>query len=396
MGEERPRLLYVVNNAAFFLSHRLPIAVAARKAGFDVHVATPPGEAARRIAEAGFPFHPIRLRRGGKSPVGALVALLSLWRLYRRLHPDVVHHVTIKPVLLGGIAARLACVPAVVHAVSGLGYAFLAGGALRTAARALYRFAFGHGNLRVIFQNPDDREELDMLPKEKSVLIRGAGVDLDEFRPSPEPSGPPVVLLPARMLKDKGVGEFVEAARALRGTARFVLCGAPDPANPNTVTRETLEVWQREGAVEWWGHKDDMPNVLRQCHVVCLPSYYKEGLPKALLEAAASGRPIVTTFVPGCREAVKEGVNGLTVPPRDVEALVAALRALIEDPDLRASMGAKGRRIAEEEFSVEEVARRTLEVYRELSSSSDASTIRSAPKRSTRERTSPAGARSAR
>jgi glycosyltransferase involved in cell wall biosynthesis len=376
IGLGRPRLLFVINDAPFFLSHRLPAAEAARHAGLEVHVATPPALEVDRIRGLGFVHHPMRLTRSGTHPLRELAAVIQLVRLYRRLRPDLVHHATIKPVLYGGFAARLAKVPAAVSTITGLGHLFSGRGlgtrVLRGAARLLYRRALAHPRSRVIFQNPDDlRSFVDggLVRSEQAVLIRGSGVDLNRFRVAPEPAGDPVVVLPSRMLWSKGVPEFVEAAQLLRREgviARFALVGGADPSNPSAIPEAHLRKWQDSGVIEWWGFREDMPQVLAASHVICLPSAYGEGVPKALIEAAACGRPIVTTNAPGCREIVLDCENGFLVPVGDPGAVAGALRRLIEDPALRASMGRRGRELAEDGFDVETVAGRTADVYLEL------------------------------
>ena len=256
------RILIVVNDAAFFLSHRLPIALGAQAAGFDVHVATPRDEVSNEIATHGLTFHPIPMSRRSIAVPGEVASLAALVRLYRSLRPDLVHHVTMKPIIYGGLAARIARVPAVVHAVSGLGSVFVVNDArariLQRGVRVGYRIATAHPNCAVIFQNDDDRAALgNATMSQRTVMIAGSGVDLDRFVSTPVPqSDSPIVLLPGRMLWDKGVGEFVEAARELkkRGTnARFVLSGGIDAGHSTAVGREQLEAWAREGAVEWWG-----------------------------------------------------------------------------------------------------------------------------------------------
>jgi glycosyltransferase involved in cell wall biosynthesis len=369
------RVLFVVNSADFFVSHRMALGVAALDRGHDVHVATPVGPGAERIARAGMTFHEVPLHRSAARPGPELLSVVSLVRLYAALAPDLVHHVTIKPVLYGGLASRLLKVPAVVHAVSGLGYVFLARGRVAAVRRALvrsaYRSAFRHPNLRVIFQNEDDRDDFvreRLVRPDDTTIIRGSGVDLTEFTPSPEPPAPVTVLFPGRMLADKGVRELVDAARVLRReghSLRVLLAGPTDRANPASVSEAELHGWEREGVVEWLGQRDDMPTLFRSAHIVCLPSY-REGLPKALLEAAASARAIITTDVPGCREVVREGDNGLLVPVRDALALATALRRLCVDAAERARMGARSRARAEAEFSVERVAGQTMHVYDEL------------------------------
>ena len=370
------KILFVVNDAPFFLSHRLPLALAARAVGYEVHVATPRSARVEIILSHGLQHHVIPLSRQGMRVFTELRSMAALWWLYRRLQPDLVHHVTIKPVLYGGLAARLAGVPAMVSAVTGLGYVFAnqSGQAvrLRRFVKEAYHLALGHPHSRVIFQNPDDQALFigdGLVSPERASLICGSGVDLSVFASRDEPKGdPPVVMLASRMLWDKGVGEFVEAARCLRGegvAARFVLVGDSDPGNPSAVPKEQLESWRDHRVVEWWGARDDMPATLAQAHLVCLPSY-REGAPKVLLEAAACGRAIVTTDTPGCREIVKQGVNGLLVPVRDGVALAGAVRRLLDDPEERQRMGAAGRRRAEQEFAIEKVIESTLDLYRDL------------------------------
>ncbi|MBU4220137.1 MAG: glycosyltransferase family 4 protein [Euryarchaeota archaeon] len=369
------KLLFVVNDATYFISHRLPIAIAARNEGFDVHVAAPEGYATTAIVDAGFTYHPIPLTRKGTNPWKEFNSIIALLRLYCRLQPYLVHHVTIKPMIYGGIAARLMQVPAVINAVTGLGYVFIAKGfkalLLRSAVKLGYRAAFSNRNQRVIFQNPDDSStflKAGIVASRDIVLIRGSGVDTSIFAPQPEPQVTPLVVLPSRMLWDKGAGEFVNAAKLLQAkgvVARFVLVGETDPGNPAAVPTVQLEAWRDSGVVEWWGRSNNIPAIFAQAHVVCLPSY-REGVPKVLIEAAACGKSIVTTDVPGCREIVRHGENGLLVPVRDSKALADALQILIENPALRAQMGARGREIAVAEFSEEQVIKETLSVYNEL------------------------------
>lgn len=373
---KRPaRILFVVNDAPFFLSHRLPIATAASAEGYDVHVATPEDSSTAEIREAGFSFHPIGMSRKGTFAWAELKTCMGLLRLYRRLRPDLVHHVTVKPVVYGGVAARLARVPAVVSAFTGLGYLFITRGLraaiLRRTVKTLCQVALAQRNGRVIFQNPEDRDlflRAGLVSEKGAVLIKGSGVDMAHFTPKPEPAGKVLIIFASRMLWDKGVGEFVEAARRFGSenrNTRFALVGTPDTGNPTSVSEAQIEAWKKEGAVECWGQRNDMPDVFAQAHIVCLPSY-GEGVPKVLVEAAACARPIVASDVPGCREIVRNGENGLLVPSKNVDALVAALERLILDPALRARMGWCGRRIAETEFSLKQVIEETLAVYREL------------------------------
>lgn len=372
-----PTVLLVLNGVSKFFSHREGLARGLRSRGYRVEVATPTDGEGRRIVESGYPLHPIPLRRAGLTPWNAARATLALARLYRRRAPDLVHHFTPKPVIYGGIAARLAGQPATVHSIAGLDYPFTVHSPLALLLRGLstvgYRLALGGSRTRLIFENSDDRREFTrrgLWRPERSHVVVGAGVDTEKFRPRPEPAGPPTVLLAARMLEQKGVREFAEAARRLRSAgakARFVLAGSSDPVNPTSIGPDTLEAWDRAGPVDWVGAvpHDEMPGLLAGCHVVCLPSY-REGAPKTLIEACASGRPVVATDVPGCRAVIEDGENGLLIPPRDPGALARALRRLVGDAELRRRLGRRGRRRAVETFAVERVVERTAEIYGEL------------------------------
>ncbi len=374
------KVLYVINEAYFFLSHRLAVARAAQRQGFEVHVATPTdhvwapdGFSLTALADEGFVHHPIPLSRRGTNPFREVATLVAIWRLFRRLSPDLVHLMTIKPVLYGGIAARLAGVPAVAATITGLGQMFVAPGgaaaALRVVAGGAYRLALAHRNAGVTFQNREDLDRLVGLKAvrpERAVLIRGSGVALDEFVPTPEPEATPLVVMPARLIWEKGVGDFVAAARILRGqgvTARFALIGNTRPSNPRAVPESQLRSWCESGAVEWWGRREDMPAIYAACHVVCQPSKYGEGVPKVLIEALACGRAVIASDIAGCREVIRHDENGLLVPPGDPAALAAALRALIDDPARRRRLGRAGRTSAEAEFGIERVTERTLAMY---------------------------------
>jgi glycosyltransferase involved in cell wall biosynthesis len=373
----QPVLLYVVNVAWFFCLHRLHLARAAQAAGFSVHVATAPdfAEHVQQIKAGGLIYHELKLRRGRWSVLEECTLAASLYGLYRKVRPDIVHHVTIKPVLCGTLAARLAAVPAVVNSVSGLGFVFTAAdrwAVLRRIAVTLaYRVLFARTAIRVIFENSDDLKmfvDRRLIKPSQAALIRGVGVDLQRFRPAPLRNGVPVVVLPARMLWDKGVREFCVAAATVRAwghEARFALVGGVDSDNPAAIPEIWLREQQRGGVVEWWGWKEDMVAVYFAAHVVCLPSY-REGLPTVLLEAAACGCALVTTDVPGCREVVRDGETGLVVPPRDSMALAQALRNIILDRALRERLTAAAQEYVKAEFSAEQVRGSTTKLYREF------------------------------
>lgn len=369
-------LLIIVNDPDFFLSHRLAIAEGARKAGHEVHIATKPGNSSCRIKELGFEHHELPLSRSGQNPFAELKAFLALWILLWRLHPEILHLVTIKPVLYGGIASRLAPVKGVVSAVSGLGFVFLASGLkakiMRRIISQLYCFAMGKNHLKVILQNPDDREaiiKIGRLTKNRTALIRGSGVDLSICKFVPEPKTETLtVTLAARLLWDKGVGEFVEAAHILkqRGiNANFQIVGDVDPDNPASVTQRDIENWRSGADVSVIGYRRDITMIFSNSHIIVLPSY-REGLPKVLIEAAACGRAVITTDTPGCRDAIEPDVTGLLVPVRNAVALADAMEKLLNDTALRQRMGKAGRALAEREFAIENVVRKHLDIYQEL------------------------------
>jgi glycosyltransferase involved in cell wall biosynthesis len=363
--------LFVVNTDAFFLSHRLPLALALRDRGFEVWIASNDTGSRDIIESQGLGFSEIRFAGGAIRPGSELAALARLLRLYWKLRPRLIHHVTVRPVLYGSLAARILPKTAVVNAVSGLGFTFSEGTRARRIRRfalPLYRAALNRPRSVTICQNPDDLAELrkyGLLRGSEVAIIRGSGVDVDRFRPALQKKGAPVVMMASRLLWDKGVGEFVEAALVLRSrypNVRFVLVGDPDLGNPHTIPQDRIAQWVGDGAVEWWGHRADMERVLQEATIVVLPSY-REGLPKVLLEAASCGNPLVATDVPGCREIVRHGSNGLLVPPRDSGALSKAIARLLDEPGTRMRMGHAGRALVESQFSLDRVVKETMAVY---------------------------------
>ena len=370
------RLLFVVNVDWFFLSHRLPVALAAMRAGYEVHVATGITDRLTELQSYGLAVHPLRMRRGRAGIAAEWGAFFELVQLFRAVKPDLVHLVTIKPVLYGGIAARLAGTRAVVAAISGLGFVFVDNGVRAQLRRLvvgwLYRLALGKAALKVIFQNENDRDclvQLARLLSSKHEIIRGSGVNMSQYVPTPLPTGVPVIVMACRLIADKGVWEFIEAARLLRQRSvacRLCLVGSIDTDNPASLSNADLARIRAEGIVELWGQRSDMAHVMAQAHIVALPSYYGEGLPKVLIEAAACGRAVVTTDMPGCRDAVLPGQSGMLVPARDSVALANAFQLLIGDPLLCAKMGRAGRTFAQREFDLAGVVARHLGIYKEL------------------------------
>lgn len=364
------KIALFINTDLYLCLFRLPLARGLRDAGHDVVLISPPGERREEIERSGFQWCPFPMSRSIFPPLREFSAVGRLTELYASVRPDVVHHFTFKCVCYGSAAARRAGVKTVVNTVTGLGYAFTGTALHRRLFRRLMMAAYARAfkGAKVVFQNPDDlclflRHRISS--KAQSSIIPGSGVDVHKFVPSPEHGGVPAVVLPSRMLKDKGVHEFVGAARALRRSgveARFILVGDSDPHNPASIPVSRLEGWQRDDNVEWHGWRDDMPAVYRGAAVVCLPSY-REGLSRSLCEAAAAGRPIVTTDVPGCRDVVSDGVNGLLVPPQNVPELAEAVGRLLADPPMRRRMGAEGRSVAVSKFSMEIHVKKTLEKY---------------------------------
>jgi glycosyltransferase involved in cell wall biosynthesis len=382
MSAARPKILFVVAEDWYFWSHRRPIATAALQNGYEVFVATRVGNCGEKIIEAGFRLLPLRLNRSSYSLFHELRTVAELRRVYQREKPDIIHHIALKPILYGSMAALGSRRVQVVNAFAGLGYlvsspSFKAR-ALKQVLWKMFRFLLNRRNSFLLLQNCEDRDllvaEVGVRP-EKTTVIRGSGVDVNEFQPTDEVPSTPIVLLSSRMLWIKGICDFVEAAKLLRTrgiNARFVLAGDTDPGSPGAIPREKLQEWQNAGPVEWWGHQQSMSGMVQQAALVCLPSHGGEGVPKALIEAAAGGRAIVATDVPGCRDIVRHGTNGLLVPPKNPVALADAIDRLLKDAPLRAEMGRRGREIAVNEFSEEKVIQQTLALYHRLLNSAAA------------------------
>ena len=364
------RLAFVVTEDWWLWSYWAGIVKAARDAGYEVTVVTRVSEYGDRIRALDVDIVDIDFGRGRLSPWINLRTLRRLHAVYRRLRPHLVQHVALQPVVLGSTAAALAGGSAVVNTIAGMGYT-LASDSIR--ARVLRRFllpALGRALRRshTIVQNPDDAALVESLGvrAERIAVVPGAGVDVRQFAPRPEPDGSIRVTMVSRLLWAKGVGEFVEAASAARTTYRdivFTLVGAPDEDNPAAIPSEQVAAWASAGLIEWWGYREDIADVWARSHIAVLPSWYREGVPTALLEAAACGRAIVTTDTPGCREAVHHGENGLLVPARDARALADAIVTLAADPARRTSMGRVGRRRVEAEFAAARIHEQTLRVY---------------------------------
>jgi glycosyltransferase involved in cell wall biosynthesis len=375
---QRPKLLFLVTEDWYFWSHRLPVARAARDAGFEVVVATRVRAHGGQISAEGFALRPIAWRRRGDGFLGAGRAISEIARLYRAERPDLIHHVALKPVLFGGLARRLAFArpadaPVSVGSVMGLGSGFsdtsFAARLCRPSLGLALRLMVGKDRDWVVVQNPEDHAALARfgIDPGRIVLIRGSGVDAGRFAPLPEPNAETVtVALVARMLREKGVLEAVGAIRRLRARGlpiALVLAGPTDPDNRGSLTPDVLSALAAEPGIEWLGPVADVRTVWRRAAIAVLPSTYGEGVPKALLEAAACARPIVATDAPGCREVVRPGETGILVPPHNVEELAEAIAALAGDPARRSAMGRAGRALIQREFTEDIVARQTLVLY---------------------------------
>ena len=371
------KILLFANTDWYLYNFRLSLAKDLRDQGHEVILLSPPGNFQKLLEENGFQFISFSFSRQGINPLYEIWTLWQLIRTYHKVHPDIVHHFTIKPVIYGSLAAHFLHIRGIINSITGLGHLFIDPSPitrlLRIVAKWLYRIILR--NTQVIFENPEDRDifiKKRLLKAERSHLIMGTGVDVEKFRQVNKNNDTLVVLFSSRMLATKGVLEYMEAVRILKQNglkARFALAGTTDPGNPASVTDGQIESWNQSGLVEWWGWREDMPNTLAQTDIFCLPSY-REGVPNALIEACACGLPIVTTDVPGCRDVVTHGVNGLLVPVKNAFALAAALEKLLTSPELRQSMGTAGRETAINKFSITKVNAETLGVYKMLLSAS--------------------------
>jgi glycosyltransferase involved in cell wall biosynthesis len=368
-----PKIILFANTDWYLYNFRLSLAKELRNQGHEVILLSPPGNFQERLKTQGFSWIPFPLSRQGTNPFNELKTLWRLIRVYQQIRPDIVHHFTIKPVIYGSLAAHVLGVSGIINSITGLGHLFidpsLTTRILLGLAKWLYRYSLRR--TQVIFENPEDRSTFiqnKFIQPEQAHLILGTGVDVEKFQPTETINAMPLVLFSSRLLVTKGLVEFMDAIRILKQKglkARFAVAGTPDPGNPASIHQGQLDTWKQEALAEWWGWQDDMPSTLAQTDIFCLPSY-REGVPNALLEACASGVPIVTTNVPGCRDVVRHGVNGLLVPPRDSRALANALETLLTDPALRSTMGKAGREIALDQFSLSHIISQNIGVYAQM------------------------------
>lgn len=374
------KIILFANTEWYLYNFRRSLALSLRDAGYDVLLVAPDGPYGSKLQEAGLQWFPLPMERRSLNPLKELKVLYHLWKLMRHERPDLIHGFTLKAAIYGCLAAKLSGVKKRVAGIDGLGYVFtsndLKARLLRPVVRTLLRLALGGTGQRLILLNKDD---LNLFITHKLAapgiisLIPGAGVDCQKYRPAERkkvPGQPLRVLLAARLLRDKGVAEYAEAANILLRQGRnieFLLAGAPDPGNPSAVPVEAVRAWQSKGLVHWLGHVSDMPTLLATIDIMALPSY-REGLPTCLTEAGAMGVALVTTEAPGCREAVAHEQNGLLVPPRDPQALANAIARLHDDAELATRLGNAARERVLREFDERIIIRRTMEIYQELES----------------------------
>jgi len=376
MSKSKPRVLILVTEDWYFSGNALGVARALKAAGCEVAVAchiTGSGEA---IIREGIRLFPLKMSRNSINPFHLVACIVRIVRVYRTYRPDIIHHVALKPVLLGGLAARIVGIGKIINAVAGLGYIFtsssLRARLLRPMVRLGLRLLLNRTDARTCVQNRENGVVLTasgIVAADRVRLIPGAGVDLARFQSSPEPSDPPRATLVSRMISEKGIKETVEAARLLAAQdtdVRITLAGKSDGENPSAIPQRQLDQWAEEGVVEFLGHVEDIPALWAKSHIAVLPSYYGEGVPRALVEAAACGRPMIAADGPGLRDIVRHGETGLLVPPRDSVALAGAIADLSGDPERRRRMGASARRLAEQRFGSDSIIAATLEVYHEL------------------------------
>lgn len=368
----RPRVLYVVTEDWAFLLHRLPMARAAKAAGFEVHVATNAAEGAAAIAREGFALHPVRFARGRLSPTAVLATIRDLRRIHRTVNPTLVHRVAIEPIVIDALAT-LGLPDASVNAITGLGYTFIANSikarALRQMIGLVLRFLINRPRSVALVQNADDLMLVSALgvAPDRISLIPGSGVDIERLKPLPDPPGPPTVGFVGRLLDHKGIRTLVAAHRLLRANGlpvELLIAGTPDPANPASVPQDEVVSWTHEPGITWLGYVADIATVWARAHIAVLPSR-REGLPKSLAEAAACGRPLVATDVPGCREVVRPD-TGFLVPTDDPVALAQAIATLAQSPALRTRFGAAARALVVERFSAHAVGLATVDLYQQV------------------------------
>ncbi len=362
------KILFVVNLDKFFISHRLPIALEAKKAGYEIHIATKFTTQKNLFYGFDFFLHRLPIERSSLNLGSNLKTLFAIYNLYKKIRPDICHLITIKPILYGSFCAYFFKNLSLVISITGLGYIFSNRGLFSSFKKIIisimYKYAFNHKRIRLIFQNRDDRAKLIKITKfskKDTVLIPGSGVDLDEFCPQIEKETN-IVLFASRLLVSKGIKDFIEASKYVRN-ARFIVCGRFDFDNPDYVNENYIYQSQEKGLIEYLGEINNVKDIINKSSIVVLPSYYGEGLPKILIEAAACGKPIVTTNHPGCRETVINKKTGYIVPIKNPKILAKNIQKILDDKELRISMGKEARILAERKFSIDKVLKKHMDIY---------------------------------
>lgn len=371
------RIAIVVQSLDFLLSHRLEICIASLDAGHEVHIVSSYNkEVASKLNKMNIIVHSIVLNGNGKNPIEDLKTIFGLKRMFKLINPDLVHLITIKPQLYGGMVSRIVRVPAIVSAVPGLGVFFSSSKIkykfLRVLLYPIYKFAFSHNNQKFIFQNPDDKNTLlglGLVKPSEVEIIRGSGVDLSKYIYTPEPNGIPVVSIASRLIASKGIEIFIKAAKEINNDgikAQFWVIGERSSGNKNSISKNDIIAWKKYSFVDFLGYRDDIPNLFSKSNIVVLPSFFNEGLPKVLIEAAACGRAVITTDHTGCRDAI-EPDTGILIPIKNYHALADAIKFLIDNPKKRKDMGIAGRALANREFDVNSVVEKHMKIYSILS-----------------------------
>ncbi len=371
---KKKKILFISNVDWFFLSHRFPIALEAINQGYEVHLATKFIEDKKVFLENGLITHHLEIHRTKKDIFSLLKTFFNILKVIKKIKPNLVHAITIKPVILGGIASRLSDNTPFVGSISGLGYVFISYGfisrIMKNLTMILYKFAFSSKYKKVIFQNSEDQKLIQKfcnLEKKDTALIHGSGIDLDKYKPIIKKVSTNKILFASRLLKSKGLLEFSESAKELRNSKyEFVIAGKLDKDNPDCIARKQIEEWESNRIIKFIGHNDDIKSLIIKSKIVVLPSYYGEGLPKILIEAAACGVPVITTDHPGCRDAIIPNVTGLLVPIKNSEALSKAILKLLNDDKLCEKMGRAGRELALKKYDINKVVKSHMEIYQQL------------------------------
>ncbi len=367
--QNRKKILYVVNVDWFFISHRLPIAIEAKKRNYDIYVATKLTKYKEKLIAQGFKVHDLKLNRKSENPLEIIYSLFNLLKIIYKVNPDIIHAITIKPILLSGLAGFLFKKIKFIYAISGLGFTFSSKGLKSEIRRFLilsfYRIILINKNFKIIFQNKSDMNQISkvtFLNSQNSFIINGSGINLKEFKPSEFNKNNFNVLLASRLLYSKGIKDFIDASKLVTG-ASFSIAGSFDLENKDCIPEDIFYKWIDDSNVKYLGDVKNMSQLINKNNIIVLPSFYGEGLPKILIEASACGRAIITTNNPGCRDAIENNITGILIPPQDANALAKAIQKLVNNPRLCKKMGRKGRLLAEKKYDINKIVEKHLYIY---------------------------------